>query len=176
MYVINLFGPPCVGKSTIASEIFSMLKKKGIETELCTEFAKRLVLEGRIATLQDSLYVFAKQNSTLVQLSKNGIQYAVTDSPLPLCLAYTKEGYYKNFKNIVMEVFHNYQNVNFYLSSTHRYSRVGRVQNEEESKMIDQKLRVILPEEKIDFMELPSNNSTAGVVVEKLANMGILNV
>lgn len=176
MRVINLFGPPCVGKSTVASKLFSTLKEKGTEIELCTEFAKSLVWEGRKATLQDNLYVFAKQNAMLVQLSRNGIDYAVTDSPLPICLAYTREGYYKHFRSLVMEVFHDYQNINFYLSATHRYSRVGRIQDEEESRMVDKRLREILNEEKVDFVELASNHSTAFVVIEHLKSMGLLNV
>ena len=176
MHVINLFGPPCVGKSTVASKLFSTLKEKGTEIELCTEFAKSLVWEGRKATLQDNLYVFAKQNAMLVQLARNGIDYAVTDSPLPICLAYTREGYYQHFRSLVMEVFHDYKNINFYLSATHRYSRVGRIQNEEESRMVDKRLREILNEEKVDFVELASNHSTAFVVIEHLKSMGMLNV
>ena len=176
MHVINLFGPPCVGKSTVASKLFSTLKEKGTEIELCTEFAKSLVWEGRKATLQDNLYVFAKQNAMLVQLARNGIDYAVTDSPLPICLAYTREGYYQHFRSLVMEVFHDYKNINFYLSATHRYSRVGRIQNEEESRMVDKRLREILNEEKVDFVELASNHSTAFVVIEHLKSMGLLNV
>ena len=175
MHVINLFGPPGVGKSTVAAETFSMLKKKGVEVELCTEFAKSLVWEGRSATLQDNLYVFSKQNAMLVQLARNGIDYAVTDSPLPICLAYTREGYYQHFRSLVMEVFHDYKNINFYLSATHRYSRVGRIQNEEESRMVDKRLREILNEEKIEFVELASNHSTAFVVIEHLKSIGMLN-
>lgn len=75
-----------------------------------------------------------------------------------------------------MEVFHDYKNINFYLSATHRYSRVGRLQNEEESRLVDKKLREILNEEKIEFVELASNHSTALGVIEHLKSMGMLNV
>lgn len=40
MLVINLFGGPSTGKSTTAAEIFVYLKKKKINCEYITEYAK----------------------------------------------------------------------------------------------------------------------------------------
>ena len=41
--VINLFGNPGSGKSTVAAYLFSELKSRGLEVELVTETAKDLV-------------------------------------------------------------------------------------------------------------------------------------
>ena len=38
--VINLIGGPGCGKSTIAAELFSRLKKMGVTCELVTEYIK----------------------------------------------------------------------------------------------------------------------------------------
>ena len=38
--VVNLFGSPGAGKSTGAADVFSRLKKLGINAELVAEFAK----------------------------------------------------------------------------------------------------------------------------------------
>jgi adenylylsulfate kinase-like enzyme len=43
LHVINLFGGPGTGKSTLAAALFTDLKMKGINAELVTEFAKDLV-------------------------------------------------------------------------------------------------------------------------------------
>jgi len=42
MKVINFYGGAGIGKSTIAADIFSKLKRKGYKTELVGEYAKWL--------------------------------------------------------------------------------------------------------------------------------------
>ena len=42
MKVINFYGGAGIGKSTIAADIFSKLKRKGHKTELVGEYAKWL--------------------------------------------------------------------------------------------------------------------------------------
>ena len=43
--VINLFGGPGVGKSTMCASIFSKLKILGFECEMATEYVKDIVFE-----------------------------------------------------------------------------------------------------------------------------------
>lgn len=40
--VINLIGAPGAGKSTIASQLFSLMKWQGLDVELVSEYAKEL--------------------------------------------------------------------------------------------------------------------------------------
>ena len=49
--VINLFGGPGCGKSTIAAELFAILKKQGYEVELVTEYAKDKVWEESLKSV-----------------------------------------------------------------------------------------------------------------------------
>ena len=46
MIVINLFGEPSAGKSTAAMDITARLKRKGINAEYVSEFAKDKVYEN----------------------------------------------------------------------------------------------------------------------------------
>ena len=64
MYVINLFGGPSTGKSTLAALLFGTLKSKyDLNCEYVNEYAKDLVYEKRNQILlKDQLYIFAKQN------------------------------------------------------------------------------------------------------------------
>lgn len=50
--VINLFGAPGAGKSTLAADIFSKLKRRQVKCELITEFAKDCVYEGNVCALK----------------------------------------------------------------------------------------------------------------------------
>ena len=61
--VINLFGAPGVGKSTIAAGLFYFMKTAGESVEHVTEYAKYLVLTDRVQQLEDEqLYLLAKQH------------------------------------------------------------------------------------------------------------------
>ena len=63
--VINLFGAPGAGKSTLMAELFASLKNAGVDCEMSPEFAKELVWEKRTRTFDDELYILAKQNHRL---------------------------------------------------------------------------------------------------------------
>lgn len=59
--IINLFGGPGTGKSTLMAQLYAKLKILGYETEMAPEFAKEKVWEESYKTLEDQIYVFAKQ-------------------------------------------------------------------------------------------------------------------
>lgn len=88
MKVINFYGGAGIGKSTIAADIFSKLKRKGHKTELVGEYAKWLWYQNAIDIVQDQLYLFAEQVHRLKTLERYGVEYAVCDSPLPLNIIY----------------------------------------------------------------------------------------
>ena len=45
--VINFFGPPGTGKSTVASGLFNLMKVNGFSVEAINEFAKQMYWERR---------------------------------------------------------------------------------------------------------------------------------
>ena len=57
--IINLFGGPGVGKSTITSGIFYELKKRNIECDIPYEFPKQVAWENNHSQISDQLYIFA---------------------------------------------------------------------------------------------------------------------
>ena len=134
MKVINFVAGPGMGKSTTAAGLFYKMKVHGHNVELINEYAKELVLDERFSTLKDQGYILAKQNRKLERL-KNKFDYVITDSPLFLGLCYVSEDYHKSFKPFVMDMYHSYDNMNFYLHNDGdlTYQESGRTQTKEQA-------------------------------------------
>ena len=75
--MLNFYGGAGIGKSTIAADIFSKLKRKGLKTELVGEYAKWLWYQNATDIVQDQLYLFAEQVHRLKTLERYGVEYAV---------------------------------------------------------------------------------------------------
>ena len=63
--VINLFGGPGVGKSTIAAGLFYNMKIAGYNVEAPQEWCKQKVYEGTKYPFKDQLYTYACQNKLI---------------------------------------------------------------------------------------------------------------
>lgn len=165
MMVINFFGAPSSGKSTTSAGLFSYMKLRQINVELVTEVAKDLVWEQRKQCLLDQMYVLGLQNHRLERL-RDKVDWAIVDSPLLLSLIYQPEGYYVNFKPLVIELFNSYDNVNIFLNRVKPYSEVGRTQTEKESDAIGMDIKNKLREFGIPFHEVDGNEIAPQVIYE----------
>lgn len=154
--VINLFGGPGCGKSTIAAELFATLKKQGYEVELVTEYAKDKVWEESYKTLENQIYVFAKQLHRMWRL-KDKVQFIITDSPLPLSIIYDRD---KNeeLKNLIITRFNSFDNINIVINRSTVYNKNGRYQNEEQANEIDNQIRELLISYLIPFISRDIND------------------
>lgn len=137
-----------MGKSTIAAEIFSELKKIGFIVELTGEFAKDVVYEKSNKILDDQLYVFANQAHRLRNFARYGVKVAVCDAPLLLSLAYQKPFFEpKSFSALVKEEFERYQNINYFISRDDSFwKKDKRRGNLSQAKFMDDVIFRILSE------------------------------
>lgn len=136
MKVINLFAGPGCGKSTTAAALFALMKRRGLNVEMITEFAKDLVWTERNKELGDQIYIFGKMYHKLWRL-RDKVDYVITDSPLPFCSYYDREGL-PYFNELVMSAFNSFDNINFVLERNFPYQQEGRYQTEEEAKQVHQ--------------------------------------
>lgn len=158
MIVINTIAGPGSGKSVLAVDLFSEMKKAGENVELCREYARIQVYEKRDNILNDQLYILSKQNRELERL-KGQVDYAITDSPLLLGAVYSTPEYrrsHPSFIDFVVETYRTYENI---LMFTHRppentYKKVGRVQEYEDALRKDAELRIFLHKYSIPFHEV----------------------
>ena len=88
---INLFSGPGGGKSTVAANVYSTLRSKGIDIELVPEYIKTWAYEDKKCVSFDQLYIFSKQLRSEDLLLRSGVKHIVSDSPLLMQLAYVKK-------------------------------------------------------------------------------------
>lgn len=156
MQIINLYGGPGTGKSTTAAQIFAELKKRGINVELVTEFAKDLTWHERHKTLTDQLYILGKQHHKIFML-KDKVDYIITDSPLFLSAYYNEfvcaEPLPETFRNLVIDLWWTYDSIDIFLTRSKAYNPKGRNQTEEEAVKIDTTLKAMMKGVGIPFIE-----------------------
>lgn len=163
-YVINFFGGPGLGKSTLSAGLFYWMKKNYYEVELSTEYAKDVTWEGHQAKLEDQLYITAKQNRKLWRL-KGKVDFIITDSPLLLGVQYAKPDYFPNYyANLVHEVFNSYKNINLFIKRTKTYNPNGRNQTLAEAMIIDEHIIKMLGEHNIPYHKINSFTSPEEIV------------
>jgi len=119
MLVINLWGGPGAGKSTIAAELFVSLRRaKTVNVELTNEFATELCFENAKENLKDQVYLLGNQWHRLWRLDKRAVQVAICDSPLGLGIAHLQQDkprYYDEFVQLVLGMQHEYPTVDIFL-------------------------------------------------------------
>lgn len=169
--VINLFGAPGAGKSTGAAIVFAELKKRGVNAELVTEFAKDKTWEHNAMALGCQEYVFGKQSYRLARCRAD-VDVIVTDSPLPLSILYVSDSALLTdnaFQQVVMNVFNSYNNLNYYVNKVKPYNPKGRNQTEDESRVLAAGLKSLLEENGIRYKEINGDNTGYAEIVQRVA-------
>lgn len=169
--VVNLFGGPGTGKSTMMAAVFAKLKSMEYDCEMCPEFAKELVWENRLETFSDELYLFAKQNHRLFRLIGK-VDIVITDRPLYLSIPYYN--YYKGrnetYERLVKDTFDSYENLNIFLERRKEFVQNGRNESEEESKAFDERFKECLDEAGYSYATFPGDISCVDEICKCIVN------
>ncbi len=129
MKIINIFGGPGTGKSVTAANLFAEMKKKQLNCELVTEYAKELVYDESYKVMENQIWIFANQHHRMNRL-KEKVDYIVTDAPLFNSIVYSGKGEEnKAFHNFVLGEFNKYNNLNIFLERETEYRKEGRYQD-----------------------------------------------
>ncbi|KWT98403.1 MULTISPECIES: AAA family ATPase [unclassified Variovorax] len=173
--IINLFGAPGVGKSSVAAGIFWLMKAQHCSVELVSEYAKYLVLSGRKWQLtEEQVYLFAKQHHKQFVIERSGYEFGVTDSPLQLCQFYAPSKYFGSFEPLVDEASEAFENINFFVTrdlEAGHFEERGRTQGRAEALEVERQMRAFLARKNIPYTELPVDMLAPWRVVSSL-NIG----
>lgn len=164
--IVNLFSGPGGGKTTMMSGIFTELNYRYINCEMSPEYAKEKVWSNSLNVLEDQLYVFAHQQHRLWRLNGK-VDVIITDSPLLLSIIYG-DRMKPSFKELVKEQYSLYNNINFFLERCNPYVKSGRIQKEEDAKLIDKKIINMLDELSEPYVSVLGDKSSLPIIVNKI--------
>ena len=175
--LINLFGGPGIGKSSIASGITYKLKKKHIRVNNPYEFPKLLAWDKNNEAIKDQLYVFANQHRGIAQ-SYGKVDYIVIDSPIMFSLiyktyyntGYPAEFYGEHFNHMIVDLHKRYDNINILLERTDegKHNDDERYQTLQESLEIDKLCKTILDENNIPYHIVKVGKNTVKDILKLL--------
>ena len=150
--VISIFGGPAIGKTTVAAELFTALKQKGVDTAIVAEFATDMIMEGRPAALKHQWYVIANQIYR-IWCGYNAMQVVITDSPIMLGPIYDPDAS-PALLAMCLEHHHKYNNLNLVLhrKPEFEHSMAGRVHSLTESVSIDNRIISLLEDNNIPYL------------------------
>ena len=168
MIVINIWGAPSSGKSTVAAGLFFLMKINKTRVELVHEFAKELVLERRENVFTDQNFIFAEQERRLKRLQDHSYDFAITDSPLPLTVLYNEHVKNLYFNPFVLDNFKSYNNLNYLLKRQHPFEPIGRRHNEEQSLQIETDLKNFLAAYEIEYVEIDAGPKTPEIILKDI--------
>lgn len=160
--VINLWGGPSVGKSSLSAELYYLLKKDRVSSELVREYVKDWAWEGRqIGPYDQPLLV---GNQIHAEAGKYGkVAVIVTDSPLMLSPFYQE--HYRGSEYVSatvkghMAVARSYgvKFLDFVIPRTTAYDAEGRYETEGQARAIDEALIDYMRRHEISYETLPIN-------------------
>jgi hypothetical protein len=135
-----------------------------MSVELVNEFAKICVWEKNFEMLEDQLYVMAKQNRSVYRL-EGQVEICITDSPIMLSSiyrdAYGTPKYSDLIDQLAFECFNRNDNINFMMKRSDKtYEQVGRKQDLQGAKAIDDKLYNMFKKYDLSFNHLEANEQS----------------
>ena len=140
--VVNMWAGPGAGKSTASAGLFNLMKSMGHRVELVTEYAKDLTYEQNFGSLKNQFLIAAMQDQRLRRLEGN-VEWAITDSPLPLGIHYCTREYEEWVPEAIEAAYDRYDNFDFLVRRCKRYQTYGRTQTEHEALAIDVSIKAI---------------------------------
>lgn len=165
LVVVNLLGTSGVGKSRLASALFSNMINIPYTVELISEVAKQMVWEQCASHhFENQVKISAEQYSKQLYLRQNNIDICITDSPLILGLLHKPEQYFEHYEPLLFEMFNSFTNINFLIQrSDFKYEQKGRNETLEESNKKQDALIKLLDDHKVNYQPITniSVNGTA---------------
>lgn len=170
--IVNLYAGPGAGKTTLAWALAAELKYLGVSVEYAHEVCKAAAWEGRGNAYWGAQHrLWADQSWSLIQMVGK-VDIIVTDSPLLLSLAYAKAEW-NWISPAVMADYESYDNFDVFVERVKPYVNAGRIQTEEEAKVMDSKVRGVLDSHTSgDYAIVPGCRGSEKVLVEMLGARG----
>lgn len=159
--VINFFGGPSSGKSTLATYCFAMSKDDGFNSEYVPEKAKDWAWEKRKIKLIDQFELFSKQSKREKRLYHEA-SVILADSPVWLSAYYASLQDNRSAKKVMEELCKEFyfeadeigiKHYFIWVKRVKAYNPKGRFQTEEQAMEIDKMMKPYLEKLGVTFLE-----------------------
>lgn len=101
---------------------------------------------------------------------KDKVDVIITDSPLIISIHYNKTSS-EHFNNLVVEQYHTFNNLMYFINRPETYQSEGRLQTLEESEMIDSDIKKVLQMYNINYTEVSYKDAVKHIVEEVKNNL-----
>ena len=158
--VVNLFGGPGAGKSTLAAGVFYQLKQAGVNVEFVHEFAKELAWESREGSLSNQVWILGQQFEMFRRCMEH-VDVIVTDTSLLNSAIYCHNyglPYADDIERLALSMHRSMNNLTFYVRRKYPYVEVGRYQDETGANEVAQRVLDYLVDNQIGFAEVPGSD------------------
>jgi nicotinamide riboside kinase len=164
--VVNIFGGPGTGKSTLAAAIFCALKQRHIETACPEECAKLAIWSNQSWILDHQPIILGRTWETIYTLLDK-VDVIIVDSPILLCSVYARDREPMCFHQMVGDIHKRTHRINLLIKRDTQigYSTNGRRETEREARLVDERIIGTLDAFNEPFVTCSSDQS----LVERLA-------
>ena len=159
--LINAYGSPSSGKTTLCARLFAALKNLGVDAYLTMEVVKTWCIEGREIGRYGQYVLFGQEVERQSRLF-NKVDIALVDSPVGLSgfYNYYYSGKTDNSLSVPCREFYKraaedgVQILNFFLTPQKPYDPRARYQTEEQAQDVHVSLKEWLNREGYNYVEL----------------------
>lgn len=162
MKIINLFGGPGSGKTTLAYYLAYRFKQAGFRAELVGEAAREIIYDrnppttgGTAAQLIDNQFlIIGLQSERIQRLFRHGVEVAIADSPLLMGLMYVDDPSMRTALKLAIRRFEEGypHQLNVRMQRTPgKYDQESRAQTEHEAMVLDEKIWEVMPKSIKDY-------------------------
>lgn len=167
--VINFIGGPGCRKSTMAADMYAVMKRKRMSVELVREVAKEWAIEGRKIGPFEQLSILGEQIQRESSLYTK-VKYIVTDSPVVLGAFYFDHNHKQTFANEMIRAYYDFANrhgvqfKNIFLPRREDYDPEGRYETKEEAMHLDKAIFDYLSLHRYDMRVFTENNTDEEII------------
>ena len=164
--VVNFFGGPGAGKSTLALGVASRLKATGVNCEYIHEFAKELTWDKRFNAMRNQTWILGSQYEMLRRCIDQ-VDVIVTDTSLLNSALYGRQlPFGDKIADLAMSMFDSMENMTFVVDRKKVYNPIGRSQDEEEALVIDETVREFIHASTIQYHVVTGDEKGEDKVLE----------
>lgn len=156
--LINLYGAPCSGKTTIAFKVAYRSKKDGFSTALVQEYATELIWEDRLSSV--SQFEITEEMIRRLSLPIGKVDVIVCECPIHLNILYDRED--SRIPKLIEEFYeqHKMEIYNFFLPvNLDKWTEKNRIHTPEEALIIQGEILKMFKEYNITYEQVKGAES-----------------